>query len=103
MLVTRSHLRGTHYCWGTTEAGWAHSEWERQFERKKGEHMVAVIQKAANALHLTDSDELGILEDLITSELPSGNLSRHDAFLWVYVEYKKRRYRQGGSQRHLPA
>lgn len=103
MIVTRSHLRRTHYRWGQTEAGWAHNEWERQFEREKGEHMVAVLQKAANALHLTADDELSILEDLITSELPSGSLSRHDAFLWVYVEFKKRRYQGGGARNSLPS
>ncbi len=102
MVVTRSHLRKTHYRWGQTEAGWERSEWERQFERDKGEHMVAVLQKAANALHLTEGAELTILEDLIAAELPPGSMSRHDAFLWVYVEFKKRRLRGDSMRKPLP-
>ena len=93
MDVTKTMLKRTHYRWGDTGAVWAHHEWEGTFEREKGEHIVAVLQKAANALRLSEPSHVHTLEDLISTELPSGAFSRHDAVLWLSVEYKKRSYR----------
>lgn len=94
MEITKATLHMTHYRWGEQDSSWTHHEWEQLFRRDEGSHVVGVLQKACDALRLSCPRDVHILEELIASELPCGSVSRHDAFLWVYVEYKKRVYRQ---------
>jgi hypothetical protein len=91
--VTRDMLRHRHYTWPEEAADG--NGWELAFRRSQGEHVLAVLQKAADALRLQEPSRLNVLEDLLMRELPDGAVSRHDAFLWLYVEYKKRAYRMG--------
>ena len=94
MRVTRDMLRSRHYTW-STEGNADGNGWELAFRRSQGEHVLAVLQKAADALRLEEPVHLQLLEEMIIRELPEGAVSRRDAFLWLYVEYKKRAYRQG--------
>ncbi len=95
MVVTRDMLRHTHYEWSDSPdegRGVAGNDWERLFASADGCEVLAVLQKATDALHIEQVSQVQTLEDMLVRELPRASMSRHDAFMWLYVEYKKRSY-----------
>jgi hypothetical protein len=95
MVVTRDMLQHTHYRWDAGDALSAElrpNEWERLFVPSRGAEVLAVLQKAADALHVDNAAHVRRLETLLVHELPKASMSRHDAFMWLYVEFKKRSY-----------
>jgi len=98
MVVTRDMLVHTHYRWdgsrGSSEEP-ADRSWEQLFVPSRGAEVLAVLQKAADALHVEDVAHVRTLEQMLVRDLPRATMSRHDAFMWLYVEYKKRSYSGG--------
>jgi hypothetical protein len=94
MEITRNMLRYEHYLWpdGRGDEQDARSAWEQPFAPSDGAQVLLVLQKAADALHIEEAGGVHALEELLVRELPHASMTRHDAFMWLYVEYKKRQY-----------